>query len=55
MIRIGTSPMTTAQALIELWPTVHEQCPEIKFQMIPFENSLENAREILANLGRDIE
>ena len=55
VIRIGTSPMTPAQALIELWPTVHEQCPEIKFQMIPFENSLENASEILANLGRDID
>ena len=55
VIRIGTSPMTPAQALIELWPTVHEQCPEIKFKMIPFENSLENASEILANLGRDID
>ena len=55
VIRIGTSPMTPAQALIELWPTVHEQCPEIKFQMIPFENSLENASEILANIGRDLE
>ena len=55
IVRIGTSPMTPAQALMELWPAIHEQCPEIKFQMVPFENSPENAKEILANLGRDID
>lgn len=55
IIRIGTSPMTPAQALMELWPAIHEQCPEIKFQMVPFENSLENARRILGNLGQDID
>lgn len=55
ILRIGSSPMTPAQALMELWPTVHEQYPEIKFQIVPFENSLENAREILASLGRNID
>lgn len=55
VIRIGSSPMTPAQALVELWPAIHERCPEIKFQIVPFENSLENARDILANLGRDID
>lgn len=55
IIRIGTSPITPAQALMELWPAIHEQCPEIKFQMVPFENSLENARRILGNLGQDID
>lgn len=55
VIRIGSSPMTPAQALVELWPAIHERCPEIKFQIVPFENSLENARNILANLGRDID
>ena len=55
IIRIGTSPMTPAQALMELWPPIHEICPEIKFQMVPYENNLENARRILANLGQDID
>lgn len=55
VIRIGTSPMTPAQALMALWPAIHEQCPEIKFKMIPFDNSVENARDILGNLGRDID
>ena len=49
VIRIGTSPMTPAQVLVELWPKIHALCPEIKFQLIPFENTPENAREILAH------
>lgn len=55
VIRIGTSPMTPAQLLVELWPRVQEHCPDIKFQLIPFENTPENAREILANLGQNID
>lgn len=55
VIRIGTSPMTPAQILVELWPKIHELCPEIKFQLVPFENTPENAREILKNLGQHID
>lgn len=55
VLRIGTSPMTPAQILVELWPKIHEYCPEIKFQLIPFDNTPENAREILANLGQNID
>lgn len=55
VIRIGTSPMTPAGVLVELWPKIHELCPEIKFQLIPFENTPENAREILKNLGQNID
>lgn len=55
IIRIGASPMTPAQAIMELWPSIHERCPEIKFQIVPFDNTPENAREILANLGKNID
>jgi len=55
VIRIGTSPMTPAQILVELWPEIHKQCPEIKFRLVPFENTPENAREILRNLGHNID
>ena len=55
IIRIGTSPMTPAQVLVDLWPRVEEYCPDIKFQLIPFDNTPENAREILANLGQNID
>lgn len=55
VLRIGTSPMTPAQILVELWPKIHEHSPEIKFQLVPFDNTPENAREILANLGQNID
>lgn len=55
VLRIGTSPMTPAQILVELWPKIHELCPEIKFQLVPFDNTPENAREILGNLGHNID
>ena len=55
VIRIGSSPMTPAQLLMQLWPRIQRQCPDMKFQIIPFENTPENAREILANLGRNID
>lgn len=55
VIRIGTSPMTPAQLLMPLWPKIQERCPDMKFQIIPFENTPENAREILANLGKNID
>ena len=55
VIRIGTSPMTPAQILVELWPKIHEHSPHIKFQLMPFDNTPENAREILANLGQNID
>lgn len=55
VIRIGTSPMTPAQVLVDLWPRLQEDCPNTKFQLVPFDNTPENAREILANLGQNID
>lgn len=55
VIRIGTSPMTPAQVLVDLWPKLQEFCPDIKFQLVPFDNTPENAREILRNLGQHID
>lgn len=55
IIRIGTSPMTPGQFLLELWPRIQERCPDIKFQLVPFENTPQNARDILRNLGQNID
>lgn len=55
VIRIGSSPTTPAQLLMKLWAKVQESCPDMKFQIVPFENTPQNAREILANLGRNID
>ena len=55
VIRIGSSPTTPAQLLMQLWPEIQAQCPDIKFEIVPFENAPENAKEILANLGKNID
>lgn len=55
IIRIGTSPMTPAQILVQLWPKIHAMCPEIHFKLVPFDNTPQNAREILLNLGQNID
>ncbi|MCM1050309.1 MAG: LysR family transcriptional regulator [Clostridiales bacterium] len=55
VIRIGTSPMTPAQLLTDLWPQIHQHCSDVSFQLVPFENTPENAREILRNLGEHID
>ncbi len=55
IIRIGSSLMTPAQFILELWPKIKQTCPDMKFQMVPFENAPENAREILKNLGTNID
>lgn len=55
VVRIGTSPMTPGQFVLKLWPAIQEQCPDIKFQLVPFENSPQNARNILRSLGQNID
>lgn len=55
VVRIGTSPMTPGQFVLKLWPSIQEQCPDIKFQLVPFENTPQNARNILRNLGQNID
>lgn len=55
VIRIGTSLITPTGFLIEIWPKIHELCPNLKFQLVTFANTPENAREILMNLGQNID
>ena len=55
VIRIGVSPMTPGQFLLDLWPSIYAHCPDIKFKMVPYENNPENSVEILRNLGKNID
>lgn len=55
VVRIGSSLMTPSQFIVELWPKIKEYCSNIKFQIVPFDNTPENAREILSNLGKKID
>ena len=52
VIRIGVSPMTPGQFLLDLWPGIKTCCPNIKFKMVPYENTPENSVEILRNLDK---
>lgn len=55
IIRVGISPMTPPEVFVELWPKIQKIYPEMKFKLITFENTPENAREILANMGKNID
>lgn len=55
VIRIGTSIMTPPQFVVALWGEIYKRQPDLKFQLISFENTPENAREILSHLGDNID
>jgi DNA-binding transcriptional LysR family regulator len=55
VIRIGTSIMTPSQFIVGLWNKIKKFCPTLKFELVPFDNTPENAREILMNLGQNID
>ena len=54
-IRIGTSVMTPAKFILDIWTGIQHLAPNLKIELIPFENTPENAREILSNLGKQID
>ena len=54
-IRIGTSLMTPARFILDIWTEIQSVAPNLKVELIPFENTPENAREILSNLGAQID
>ncbi len=54
-IRIGTSVMTPAKFILDIWADIQDIAPNLKVELIPFENTPENAREILRNLGKQID
>lgn len=54
-IRIGTSIMTPAKFLLDMWSQIQTADSSLKIELIPFDNTPENAREILSNLGKHID
>lgn len=47
--------MTPGQFLVELLPEIRKYCEDVKFQFVTFENTPENARDILKRLGQNID
>ncbi|MGN1234715.1 MAG: LysR family transcriptional regulator [Christensenellaceae bacterium] len=54
-IRIGTSIMTPAKFLLDIWDEMHLYDKDLKIELIPFENNPVNSVEILRNLGKHID
>ncbi|MDE7263358.1 MAG: LysR family transcriptional regulator [Anaeroplasmataceae bacterium] len=54
-IRIGTSIMTPAKFLLDVWNDIHQKNPFLKLELIPFDNNTVNSVEILKNLGKHID
>lgn len=54
-IRIGVSAMTPARFVLDIWSQIQERIPNLKIELIPYENNPVNAREILKNLGQHID
>ncbi len=54
-VRIGTSIMTPAKFLLDIWTELQKRSSSTQIELIPFENTPENAREILKNLGKHID
>lgn len=54
-IRIGTSIMTPAKFLLDIWSEIQKFNPYLKIELIPFDNNPINSIEILRNLGKHID
>ena len=54
-IRIGTSVMTPAKFILDVWSQIQSRMPTLKIELIPFENNPVNSVEILRNLGQHID
>lgn len=55
IIRIGTSSLTPAETIFPYLPRFYDYLPDLKFQIVPYENSPESAQRTLSNLGADID
>ena len=47
--------LTPADFLTELWPKIHEKCPDLKYKCVTFPNIPEVVKDGLKNMGRDID
>ncbi|MGM9970677.1 MAG: hypothetical protein ACI35S_09825 [Anaeroplasma sp.] len=52
---MGTSIMTPAKFILDIWNEIHKYDENLKIELIPFENNPVNSFEILRNLGQHID
>lgn len=54
-IRIGTSVMTPAKFILDVWSEIQSRMTALKIELVPFDNNPVNSVEILRNLGQHID
>lgn len=54
-VRVGTSLMTPEKKLMDIWLKIRNEYPDIKLKIVPFENTPERVKEILNNMGKEID
>ena len=55
VLRVGTSPVTGADLITDLWQKIYPSWPDLKIQIIPFQNTPEKVADVFASLGTEID
>ncbi len=55
VLRVGTSPVTGAELVTDLWQKIYPSWPELKIQIIPFQNTPEKVIDVFESLGKEID
>ncbi|MBE6128183.1 MAG: LysR family transcriptional regulator [Erysipelotrichaceae bacterium] len=55
VLRVATSPVTSADLITDYWVRIYEQWPQLKIQIIPFQNTPSDISRVFAGLGSEID
>ncbi|MCR5795851.1 MAG: LysR family transcriptional regulator [Solobacterium sp.] len=55
VLRVGTSPVTSADLITDQWARIYDRWPQLKIQIIPFRNEPSEISRVFAGLGTDID
>lgn len=55
ILKIGVSFTTPVHYLLSLWDKIQNDVSNLKFELVSFENTPNNAREIMRNFGKNID
>lgn len=55
LIRVGSSMMNPCKPLINLWHQISKEFPNIKLQIVPYDDNAGSVLNILDNLGKDFD
>ena len=54
-IRVGVSMMNPATILMEMWDHIAQKHPNIRLEIVPYQDSVPSFSDVLANLGKTID